>query len=296
MPTSRYCDHTRCAISASLSRAASGDPGRTRDRSSPMIATTALRTDSAFAGSPRACSSMTRSSMLDTNVTPAALIAARSQGARNQGVRVVATVRRRIGERRRRRARCAAGRAPRGLLRPDRAVRADPIIVGARCERSKTPSAVTRTTRRSVDVGQTKARPTSMRPRVVRRAGWPRASSAVESAFMGLFLACAAMASIIGGRSRPGGRVLLHTSRCGDVPIVASLAEDCDGAGAARRIWNRAGPRARRLRRHHGDARDRLGQQLLEGARERPADARARLELRQAGDGAGRHRSARPRR
>ena len=36
MPTSRYCDHAPCAISASLSRAASGDPGRTLDRLSPI--------------------------------------------------------------------------------------------------------------------------------------------------------------------------------------------------------------------------------------------------------------------
>ncbi len=40
---------------------------------------------SARAGSPRACSSITRSSMLATKVTPAALIACRSQGASNHG-------------------------------------------------------------------------------------------------------------------------------------------------------------------------------------------------------------------
>ncbi len=85
MPTSRYCDHARCAISASFTRAASGEPGRTAARLSPMIATIERRTDSAFAGSPRACSSITRSSMLDTKVTPAALIACRSHGASSQG-------------------------------------------------------------------------------------------------------------------------------------------------------------------------------------------------------------------
>ena len=85
MPTSRYCDHAPCAISASLRRAASGEPGRTEARSSPMIATIERRTLSALAGSPRACSSMTRSSMLDTNVTPAALSACRSQGASSHG-------------------------------------------------------------------------------------------------------------------------------------------------------------------------------------------------------------------
>ena len=50
-----------------------------------MTATMARRTLSALAGSPRACSSITRSSMLATNVTPAALIACRSYGASSHG-------------------------------------------------------------------------------------------------------------------------------------------------------------------------------------------------------------------
>ena len=79
-----YCDHAPCDQHL-LHRAASGEPGRTRARSSPITATIALRTDSAFVGSPRACSSMTRSSMLDTKVTPLALIACKSHGASNQG-------------------------------------------------------------------------------------------------------------------------------------------------------------------------------------------------------------------
>ena len=82
MPTSRYCDHAPCFRSASFRRAASGDPGFTARRLSPMTATMALRTDSALDASPRACSSITRSSMLATNVTPAAFSACRSQGAR----------------------------------------------------------------------------------------------------------------------------------------------------------------------------------------------------------------------
>ncbi len=98
MPTSRYCDQAPAAISTSFRRAASGEPGRIADRFSPMTATIDLRTTSAFAGSPRACSSITRSSMLDTNVTPAALIAARSQGARSHGLVDIATVGRRVGE------------------------------------------------------------------------------------------------------------------------------------------------------------------------------------------------------
>jgi hypothetical protein len=75
MPTSRYCDHACCAISTSFNRAASGEPGLTAERLCPMTSTIDLRTASAFAGSPRACSSITRSSMLETNVTPLALIA-----------------------------------------------------------------------------------------------------------------------------------------------------------------------------------------------------------------------------
>jgi len=85
MPTSRYCDHSPSAISTSLMRAASVDPGRTLRRLSPITSTILLRTPSALPGSPRACSSITRSSMLATNVTQAALIAWRSQGARSHG-------------------------------------------------------------------------------------------------------------------------------------------------------------------------------------------------------------------
>src|SRR6185437_15511559 len=85
MPTSRYCDHRPSARSTSLTRAASAEPGRTLRRLSPTTPAIFLRTASACAGSPRACSSMTRSSMLATNVTPAALIACRSQGERSHG-------------------------------------------------------------------------------------------------------------------------------------------------------------------------------------------------------------------
>ena len=84
IPTSRYCDHAFCAISACFTRSASAEPGFA-ESFSPRIPASAPRTDSAFAASPRACSSITRSSMLDTNVTPAALIACRSLGARSQG-------------------------------------------------------------------------------------------------------------------------------------------------------------------------------------------------------------------
>src|SRR3954466_12177403 len=64
------------------------------------------------------------------------------------------------------------------------------------------------------------------------------------------------------------------------------------GARPSDRI--RAGIRrsARGIRRHHEDARDRLDQQLLEGARERSERARPRLAQREAGDGVGRARPA----
>ena len=98
MPTSRYWDHTPCAISTSLSLRASSEPGRTCCRFVPMIAVIDARSPSAFPASPRACSSMTRSRRLATKVTPLALIAWRSQGARNHGVVAAAGVRRRVRE------------------------------------------------------------------------------------------------------------------------------------------------------------------------------------------------------
>ena len=145
MPTSRYCDHARCSIRTSFSRAASGEPGRTADKLSPMTATIERRTASAFAGSPRACSSMTRSSMLDTNVTPLALIACRSQGASSHGKW---TSRSRSDE--------LASIAARSPMRGS-----DPMLriamigssrssrsrtVGARCDRSQSASSRTRAT------------------------------------------------------------------------------------------------------------------------------------------------------
>ena len=85
MPTSRYCDHMPLATSTSLTRAASGEPGRRPRRSGPMMAWISARTPSARAGLPRARSSMTRSRRLATNVTPLALTACRSAGARSHG-------------------------------------------------------------------------------------------------------------------------------------------------------------------------------------------------------------------
>ena len=98
MPTSRYCDHRLPAISRSFTRCASGDPGVMRPRSRPTMATTESRSALAFAASPRACSSMTRSSMLATKVTPLAFSACRSHGARNQASLHVPGIVRGIGK------------------------------------------------------------------------------------------------------------------------------------------------------------------------------------------------------
>ena len=73
------------ATSTSLTRAASGEPGRMPRRSGPMIAWISRRAPSASAGLPRVRSSITRSSRLATNVTPLALTACRSHGARSHG-------------------------------------------------------------------------------------------------------------------------------------------------------------------------------------------------------------------
>ena len=74
MPTSRYCDHAPCSISTRFSSAACGLPGTSVRMLPPSWACTLLRIASAFSGEPRACSSMTRSSIDSGKVTPAALM------------------------------------------------------------------------------------------------------------------------------------------------------------------------------------------------------------------------------
>lgn len=54
MPTSRYCDHQPFSISLSFNACASGEPGTSLDKSSPIISCTKLRTSTAAAGLPRA--------------------------------------------------------------------------------------------------------------------------------------------------------------------------------------------------------------------------------------------------
>ena len=90
MPTSRYWDHMPLATRTSLMRAASGEPGLMPRRSGPTMAWISRRAPSARAGLPLARSSITRSSMLATNVTPLALTACRSAGASSHGLRGVA--------------------------------------------------------------------------------------------------------------------------------------------------------------------------------------------------------------
>ena len=138
MPTSRYCDHMPWAISTSLSRCASGEPGRTAPRSLPITATTEARTDSARLASPRACSSITRSSIDATKVTPAALIACRSHGATSQGessTRAVQALLRSTSSVAAMRSPWCARTAAAGSGRSSKALQ-----VGARRDRSYTPS------------------------------------------------------------------------------------------------------------------------------------------------------------
>ena len=179
MPTSRYCDHTRCSISASLSRAASGDPGRTArqvvadDRDDRLAHGLGLRRVAARL-------------LLDDALEHArheghagGLDRCEVAGREKPGRARVATV----GAPNWRASpgcpRCAANRAPPGSPRPARRARAARDIVGATRDRSKTPSAVTRTSAGPSTPGR-KARPTSRLSRGPK-AGSPRASTAVES-------------------------------------------------------------------------------------------------------------------
>ncbi len=144
MPTSRYCDQAPCSISTRLSSAASLLPGTSLARLPPSWRAMLARIASAFSGAPRACSSITRSSIDRGKVTPAALIACRSIGASSQGLRAL---------------RCSGGvlarmssSAPMRWPLPSRtsAAGSGPSarsrMVGASLEMSWTPSARTATT------------------------------------------------------------------------------------------------------------------------------------------------------
>ena len=81
IPTSRYCDQAPCRVRCSFRRIAAFEPGSIFERSAPMTSVMVRRIASALLASPRACSSITRSSRLVAKVTPAALSACRSHGA-----------------------------------------------------------------------------------------------------------------------------------------------------------------------------------------------------------------------
>ncbi|MCY1539324.1 hypothetical protein D9M68_749050 [compost metagenome] len=85
MPTSRYCDHSPFSCSRAFRRAAFSEPGTMLRRLSPIRSRTWPRISSARCGSPPARSSITRSTMLEAKVTPAALITCRSAGANKLG-------------------------------------------------------------------------------------------------------------------------------------------------------------------------------------------------------------------
>ena len=92
MPTSRYCDHAPFSIKTCFNAIACSEPGLSLDRSSPISAVISRRNSTAASALPRARSSITRSSMEVAKVTPAALIACKSNGARmcgSAGLRVV---------------------------------------------------------------------------------------------------------------------------------------------------------------------------------------------------------------
>ncbi len=85
MPTSRYWLHTPREISVALTCIAASEPGTSWLRSVPIRPRMSLRRLSDFALSPRACSSMTRSSSDTTKVTPAAFTACKSMGESSDG-------------------------------------------------------------------------------------------------------------------------------------------------------------------------------------------------------------------
>ena len=80
--TSRYWDHIPSSMRAALSSSASWLPGMTERMPDPTFASSWVRICVAFAASPRARSSITRSIAERAKVTPAALIHCRSMGER----------------------------------------------------------------------------------------------------------------------------------------------------------------------------------------------------------------------
>ena len=193
MPTSRYCDHAPCAISASFTRSASCEPGtharevvsdQRDDRRGAPPRPSPDRRAPAPRSRARACSTRTS--------RRAALIACRSQGARNQGSAVVA-LRRLPSWRARRRGAPSRGSATAARIAPAGSPSSkSALAVAATRDRSYTPSGATRTSAGPATSGS-HTRPTSSarspssgkhaaRVRRLRRdstasrgGGWPKA-------------------------------------------------------------------------------------------------------------------------
>ncbi len=144
IPTSRYCDQAPCAISTDLRCMASGEPGFSLEKSSPTSRVISARMPAAAPRSPRARSSMTRSSIEIAKVTPAALMACRSIGASSQGdagSRASSGVLRRMSSSEPIRSPLASSRASAGSGVSQRS-----RMVGNRAVMSKTPSGLMATT------------------------------------------------------------------------------------------------------------------------------------------------------
>ena len=98
MPTSRYCDQAPCSISTRFSSAACGLPGTSVRMLPPSWACTLLRIASAFSGAPRACSSMTRSSIDSGKGDARRLDGLQVVGREQPGLARIAAGFRRVGE------------------------------------------------------------------------------------------------------------------------------------------------------------------------------------------------------
>ena len=85
MPTSRYWLHHPRSRRKDLRSAASAEPGRRVSSEPPMVAWISARIAPAASWSPRARSSITRSSIETGKVTPAAFTTCRSIGERSHG-------------------------------------------------------------------------------------------------------------------------------------------------------------------------------------------------------------------
>ncbi len=212
IPTSRYWLQAPCLISTSLRCIASGEPGFSFDRSSPMSLPISVRIVAAAAGLPRAFSSITRSSIETAKVTPAAFTACRSSGESNQG---------RFGS-----------RPSTGVLA--RMSANEPIASPSAARRAAAGSALSQ---RSRLVGKLRVTSTTCPPRSVTTAGPPRSGRQTRPA------SAAASASagrvVVTARSRLG--MAASTGGFGSGAQISRLRRNVQARG--RRDSCRAGPR-----------------------------------------------------